>query len=141
MFSLMGEVGSGRGQEWDLRSHWLAFHAQTAHIQSPPPIPLPKQSRHTTGERSNLPSNLLDDLTDESRALAQVTLGAGHTGLGDAGSRLLYRGKTSHQQIIQGPSSARQIALGSLEKRASHHPRGGSRDPPRGETLRVEERT
>lgn len=27
------------------------------------------------------------------------------------------------------------------EKKGNHHPRGGSRDPPRGETLRVEERT
>lgn len=31
-------------------------------------------------------SNLLDDLTDESGALAQVTLGSGNTGLDDTGS-------------------------------------------------------
>lgn len=34
-------------------------------------------------------SNLLDDLTDESGALAQVTLGPGDTGLDDTGSGFL----------------------------------------------------
>jgi hypothetical protein len=34
-------------------------------------------------------SNLLDDLTDESSALAQVTLGSGNTGLDDTGSGFL----------------------------------------------------
>lgn len=38
---------------------------------------------------SDLPSNLLDDLTDESGALAQVTLGSGNTGLDDTGSGFL----------------------------------------------------
>lgn len=37
-----------------------------------------------------LPSNLLDDLTDESGALAQVALGPGDTSLGDTRSGLLY---------------------------------------------------
>lgn len=37
----------------------------------------------------DLPSNLLDDVADESGALAQVTLGAGDTGLDDAGGGFL----------------------------------------------------
>lgn len=61
-------------------------------------ITIPPKRFHTAvqsgqGIRNlNLPSNLLNDLTDESRALAQVTLGAGHAGLVDAESRLLYSG-------------------------------------------------
>lgn len=37
----------------------------------------------------DLPSNLLDDLTDESGALAQVALGAGDTGLDDTAGGFL----------------------------------------------------
>lgn len=45
------------------------------------------------GVETNLPSNLLDDLTDESSALAQVALGTGHTGLDNTGSGFLYPAK------------------------------------------------
>jgi len=38
----------------------------------------------------NVPSNLADDATDESGALAQVALVAGHARLSDAGGGLLY---------------------------------------------------
>jgi hypothetical protein len=48
-------------------------------------------------------SNLLDDLTDESGALAEVALGAGDAGLGDAGGGLLYSLKEANGQR---PSSA-----------------------------------
>lgn len=48
-----------------------------------PLIPPPKKKIF------DLPSNLLDDLTDESSALAQVTLGSGNTGLDDTGSGFL----------------------------------------------------
>lgn len=37
----------------------------------------------------DLPSNLLDNLADESSALAQVALGAANAGLDDAGSGFL----------------------------------------------------
>lgn len=40
-------------------------------------------------KKSDLPSNLLDDLADESGALAQVTLGPGDTGLDDTGGGFL----------------------------------------------------
>lgn len=43
-------------------------------------------------EEQHLPSNLLDDVADESSALAQVTLGAGDTGLDDAGGGFLHFG-------------------------------------------------
>lgn len=33
--------------------------------------------------QDDIPRNLLDDLSDESSSLAQVSLGAGDTGLGD----------------------------------------------------------
>lgn len=49
------------------------------------PNPLPSYPQR----KSDLPSNLLDDLTDESGALAQVTLGPGDTGLDDTGSGFL----------------------------------------------------
>jgi hypothetical protein len=39
--------------------------------------------------RWNVPSNLLDNVTDESGALAEVTLGAGYTDCGLAGGDLL----------------------------------------------------
>ena len=42
----------------------------------------------------NLPGNLLDDVTDERGALAEVALGAGDTGLDDASGGLLYWGKS-----------------------------------------------
>lgn len=38
---------------------------------------------------SDLPGNLLDDLTNEGGALAQVALGARNTGLGDTSGGLL----------------------------------------------------
>lgn len=38
----------------------------------------------------NLPGDFLDDVTDESGALAQVALGAGDTGLDDTSGGLLY---------------------------------------------------
>lgn len=47
------------------------------------------------GERMrerHLPSNLLDNVTDEGGALAQVTLGARDTGLDDAGGGFLHFG-------------------------------------------------
>lgn len=44
-------------------------------------------------DRYNVPSDLLDDRANESSALAQVTLGAGNTGLGDTSSGLLFWGK------------------------------------------------
>lgn len=47
----------------------------------------------------NVPSNLLDDAANESSALAQVTLGAGNTGLGDTSSGLLYLGKKSRVPV------------------------------------------
>jgi hypothetical protein len=40
--------------------------------------------------RNNVPSNLLDDLADESGALAQVTLGAGNSWLDNSSLGLLY---------------------------------------------------
>lgn len=49
-------------------------------------------------------SNLLDDLTDESGALAQVALGAGDAGLDNASGGLLYSGKKRVE--CQRPSSA-----------------------------------
>ncbi len=49
-------------------------------------------------------SNLLDDLADESGALAQVALGAGDAGLDDASGGLLYSGKKKVE--CQRPSSA-----------------------------------
>lgn len=42
----------------------------------------------------NLPGNLLDDVTDERGALAEVALGAGDTGLDNASGGLLYWGKS-----------------------------------------------
>ena len=48
----------------------------------------PSRGGEREGEQ-HLPSNLLDDVADESGALAQVTLGAGNTGLGDAGGGFL----------------------------------------------------
>jgi hypothetical protein len=39
--------------------------------------------------KRNVPSNLLDNVTDESGALAEVTLGAGYTDCGLAGGDLL----------------------------------------------------
>lgn len=44
-------------------------------------------------EKKNIPSNLLDKVTDEGSALAKVTLGAANAGLGDAGGGLLCSGK------------------------------------------------
>lgn len=71
----------------------------------------------------NLPSNLLDDLTDESGALAQVALGSGDTGLDDAGGGFLL--KSQKHAKGQRPSSAE----------AASWVRFRSRDPPRGETV------
>ena len=44
-------------------------------------------------ECHDLPGNLLDDLTNEGGALAQVALGARNAGLGDTSSGLLYSGQ------------------------------------------------
>lgn len=74
------------------------------------------------GGNQHLPSNLLDDVADEGGALAQVTLGAGDTGLDDAGGGFL--------QLWNRPIISFKV----------HHPRhasrsgGQRRDPPRGET-------
>lgn len=43
----------------------------------------------TYSSETNLPSNLLDDVTNESGALAQVTLGPADAGLDDASSGFL----------------------------------------------------
>jgi hypothetical protein len=54
------------------------------------PRELPPQDSNSKREQEfDLPSNLLDDLTDESGALAQVALGAGDTGLGHTGGGFL----------------------------------------------------
>ena len=79
--------------------------------------------------RRNLPSNLLDDLTDESGALAQVALGARDTGLDNAGGGLLYGGKKTNK--CQRPSSAAKVCSHLAEEGKAE----GSRDPPRGETV------
>lgn len=42
-------------------------------------------------------SNFLDDVTDESSALAQVALGAGHTGLDNTGSGFVAAVQTNGQ--------------------------------------------
>ena len=78
---------------------------------------------------ANLPSNLLDDLTDESGALAQVALGARNTGLDNAGGGLLYGGKKTNK--CQRPSSAAKVCSHLAEEGKAE----GSRDPPRGETV------
>ena len=41
-------------------------------------------------ENKNIPSNLLDKVTDESGALAEVALGAADAGLAHASGGLLY---------------------------------------------------
>lgn len=66
----------------------------------------------------NSPSNLLDDLTHKGGALAQVSLGAGNTGLDDTSGSLLYLGNKPKKTSVQRPSSAREVE---------------GRDPPRGE--------
>ena len=48
-----------------------------------------RDGSHNGYRRSNLPSNLLNDVTNESGALAQAALGAGDLGLADAGGSLL----------------------------------------------------
>jgi hypothetical protein len=48
-------------------------------------------ARSANGE--NVPSNLLDEVTDERSALAEVALHAAHTRLADAGGGLLYSRK------------------------------------------------
>jgi hypothetical protein len=45
------------------------------------------------GRSQNSPSNLLDDVADESGALAQVALGAADAGLGNASGGLLFEAK------------------------------------------------
>lgn len=78
-----------------------------------------------SGER-HLPSNLLDDVADESGALAQVTLGAGDTGLDDAGGGFLHCGN-------------RPIISFKVHRPRTASRRGGQRrDPPRGETGRIQ---
>lgn len=47
------------------------------------------ETRDSGGGKQYLPSNLLDDVADEGGALAQVTLGAGDTGLDDTGGGFL----------------------------------------------------
>lgn len=51
--------------------------------------PSGRSFRKGGGGGQGLPSNLLDDVADEGGALAQVTLGAGDTGLDDAGGGFL----------------------------------------------------
>lgn len=59
-------------------------------VRLEPPKPSKRNSCQT---RENVPSNLLDKVTDESGALAEVALGAAHTRLADAGGGLLYSGE------------------------------------------------
>lgn len=75
-------------------------------------------------DKCNSPSDLLDNLAHESGTLAQVTLGVGDTGPGDAGGGLLYFTNLECQR----PSSAmyRTVVEGVIG--------GASRDPPGGET-------
>lgn len=67
----------------------------------------------------NLPSNLLDNVTDESGALAQVALGARDAGLDNARGSLLYFQKKSQISLL--------FIVHRLHETAS-------RDPPGGET-------
>lgn len=53
------------------------------------PIPVQLGFLISPENDGHLPSNLLDDLTDESGALAQVALGAGDTGLDDTAGGFL----------------------------------------------------
>ncbi len=57
--------------------------------QHPSNLPIECRAR----PRENVPSNLLDEVTDESSALAEVALGAAHARLADAGGGLLYSGE------------------------------------------------
>ena len=71
-------------------------------------------------EKKNLPSNLLNDLTDESSTLAQVALGPRDTRLDDTGGGFLLIANA-----CQRPSSAKVTSW--MRQRSS--------DPPRGETV------
>jgi hypothetical protein len=71
--------------------------------------------------------DLLDDVADERGALAQVTLGAGDSGLDDAGGGLLYSGE---KKISCQPASIVCIVCFVKKVKAS------SRDSPRDETVR-----
>jgi hypothetical protein len=80
-----------------------------ASVQSSHHVPIPMPMAGTDGRgrrnRNRIPRNLLDDLTDESSALAQVTLGLGRLWLDDAGLGFLYcakKGWVSH--VLDGPS-------------------------------------
>lgn len=79
--------------------------------------------------KCNSPSNLLDDVPDESSALAQVALGARDTGLNNARGSLLYFRKEP------GPKVSR-MSIVCHNRNMCYSPEGGkqSRDPPRGET-------
>lgn len=64
----------------------------------------------------HLPSNLLDDVADEGGALAQVTLGAGDTGLDDAGggflqfwNRPIISFKVHHPQLPREEEGSAEI--------------------------------
>lgn len=71
----------------------------------------------------DLPGNLLDDVPNESGALAQVALGARDTGLDDARGGLLYGWQQSYRRSASSTSIVHSL------------PRGRQRrDPPRGET-------
>lgn len=59
-----------------------------------------KEDKPDIARTINLPSDLLDDLPNESGALAQVTLGARDTGLNDARGGLLYCGKQTGNQLF-----------------------------------------
>lgn len=70
--------------------------------------------------RDDVPSNLLDDVPNECGALAQVALGAGDTGLNNAGGGFL---NMTNRESISFVVSIVCAEIG-----------GTSRDPPRGET-------
>jgi hypothetical protein len=94
--------------------------------------PLPKDdaflslSNELFQEGKNVPSNLLDDVANESSALAQVTLGPADAGFDDAGGCFLYfRERDPDNQ----PTSI--ICSYASMKRSK------CKDPPRGETVGV----
>lgn len=64
----------------------------------------------------NLPSNLLDDVPNESSALAQVTLGAGNTGLDNARGGFLNSIGTNHDQL-RCPSSAHHFFVAGKKRK------------------------
>lgn len=78
------------------------------------PLPNPPNPRiilKRKKEVSNLPSNLLDDLTNKGSSLAEVALGAGDTGLDNTGSGFLLIGKISSQRPSSAKSYVRIIVV------------------------------